>query len=93
MKRTMARFIPLLVVFLMITMSGVAFGADVPRMTKETLKGKIGDANTVVVDVRKGSDWRASENKIKGAVRVNPRKTKGWAKNQDKNKTYVLYCA
>ncbi len=91
MKRSIP--IPLLIVFLMVTMSSAAFGADIPRMTKETLKGKIGDANTVVVDVRKGSDWRASENTIKGSVRVDPKKVKDWAKKQDKNKTYVLYCA
>ena len=38
----------------------------VDLMTKEMLKDKLGDPNVVVVDVRTGSDWRASEYKITG---------------------------
>jgi rhodanese-related sulfurtransferase len=72
---------------------GAAAAKDVPRMTKEDLKGKLGDSNIVIIDVRTGSDWKASDVKIKGAVRKKAGKVSKWASDYDKNKTIVLYCA
>ena len=73
----------------------LAIAAEVPRMTKEELQVKIGNADhdIVIVDVRAGKDWDGSEFKIKGAVRENPAKFASWAKKYSKNKTLVLYCA
>ena len=64
---------------------------SVELMTKEELLKRMEAQNVVVLDVRKGTDWRASEFKIKGATRVAPRditKVK-----YPKGKTLVLYCA
>jgi len=73
----------------------LAMAAEVPRMTKEELKAKIGnsDHNIMIVDVRAGKDWKGSEFKIKGAVRENPAKFSSWAEKYPKDKTLVFYCA
>ena len=74
----------------------VAFGAsaeDVPRMTKETLKENLENQDFVILDVRLGKDWDASEFKIKEAVRYEPYKFDAWKDSFSKEKTLVLYCA
>ena len=65
---------------------------EVPRVTKDELKAKL-DAGeeVVIVDVRRGSDWKGSEFKIKGAVRVED--LDAFAVNQAKDAEIVLYCA
>jgi rhodanese-related sulfurtransferase len=80
--------IVLLFVFAQQTMA-----SEVPRMTKEKLKSELGSPNLVVVDVRTGKDWKASEVKIKGAVRGEVYKIESWAKNYSKDTTLVIYCA
>ncbi len=70
----------------------VAMAADVSRMTKEDLKAKLGTA-VHIIDVRVGRDWKASEVKIKGAVRGDPQDLESWSKKIPKDKTIVLYCA
>jgi hypothetical protein len=82
-------------VAILFTLTQLAIAAEVPRMTIEELKAKIGysDHNIVIVDVRKGKDWTGSEFKIKGAVRENPAKLSPWAEKYPKDKTLVLYCA
>jgi predicted sulfurtransferase len=66
---------------------------DVPRMTKEELKAMLDSPDLVVVDVRMGKDWKASELKIKGAVREDTAEFESWAEKYPKDKTLVLYCA
>ncbi len=70
-----------------------AVADEVPRMTKEELRAMLGNPDVVIIDVRTGNDWKASQSKIKGAVREEPRQAKSWADKYDKDKTYVLYCA
>ena len=70
-----------------------AMAAEVPRMTKEKLKSELGSPNLVVVDVRTGKDWKASEIKIKGAVRGDVDNIESWIKNYSKDTTLVIYCA
>jgi rhodanese-related sulfurtransferase len=70
-----------------------AVAASLPRMTKEQLKSRLDDPELIIVDVRTGKDWKASEYKIKGAVRVNPREVESWAGQQSEKKTFVFYCA
>lgn len=65
---------------------------EVPRMTKEELKGLIGNPDVIVLDVRRGKDWNASEFKIKGAIREST-KDISWANKYPKDRTLVLYCA
>lgn len=48
------------------------FGSEVKTIDKDGLKGLLSSGNVVVLDVRTGSDWSASDYKIKGAVRVEP---------------------
>ena len=66
---------------------------EVPRMTKEQLKALLDDPNVVVLDVRRSKNWKESEEKIKGAVRKDPKRFKFWAHKYAKDKTLVLYCA
>jgi rhodanese-related sulfurtransferase len=76
-----------------IIMRQTATAADIPLMTKEELKAKLGTPNLVIVDVRVGTDWKASEMKIKGAVRGEPQNIESWANQYPKDTTFVLYCA
>jgi hypothetical protein len=66
---------------------------DVPRMTKEELKGMLGNPEVTIIDVRANADWTGSNLKIKGAVREDPRKLNTWEDKYPKDKTLVLYCA
>ena len=83
----------LLVSMLVLIIASVAFAgrSSVQLMSKEDLKARLSDPDTIVLDVRKGTDWRASEFMIKGAVRL---ELKQIAKvSYPKDKTLVLYCA
>jgi hypothetical protein len=66
---------------------------EVPRMTKEELKGQLSNPDVVIIDVRSGKDWKASEIKIKGAVREDPTESESWIDKYPKDKTLILYCA
>lgn len=66
---------------------------DVLRMTKEELKGHIGDPNVIILDVRTEKDWKSSDLRIKGAIREDPTKVDTWLGKYVKDKTFVLYCA
>jgi len=66
---------------------------DVPRMTKEELKGMLGNPEVTLIDVRANADWTGSNLKIKGAVREDPRKLNTWEDKYPKDKTLVFYCA
>ena len=76
-----------------ITMGQTAAAENIPRMTKEDLKAKLGTPDLVIVDVRVGTDWKASEVKVKGAVRGDPQNIVSLAKQYPKDTTLVLYCA
>lgn len=66
---------------------------EVPRISKEELKAKLGSPDLVVLDVRAEPDWKSGEGKIAGAIRENPRSLDQWAAKYPKDKTLVLYCA
>jgi hypothetical protein len=66
---------------------------EASRMSKEELKGMLGSKELVVIDVRAGKDWDASEIKIKGAVREDPKNLDSWAAKYPKEMTLVFYCA
>jgi hypothetical protein len=67
--------------------------ANAPRLNQETLKGWLSDPQVLILDVRAPHDWQSSDQKIKGAVRVNPNDVKTWAAMLPKDKKIVLYCA
>jgi hypothetical protein len=77
----------------LVFMAACTSWAEVPRMTTEDLKGKLGNAEIVVVDVRTDGDWKSSDVKIQGAERVDPRDLEPWMDKLDKDKTLVFYCA
>jgi rhodanese-related sulfurtransferase len=72
---------------------GEAFADTVPTMTKEELNTKLDSADIVIIDVRVGKDWTASELKIKNAVREDPENVDAWLNKYAKDKTFILYCA
>ena len=76
-------------------LTGISMSAadDVPLITKEELKAQLDSSNVMILDVRKGKDWKSSEFKIKGAVRANPSDIDKWGATYPKDKTLVLYCA
>ena len=82
--------LPLLMLLTGISMSA---GEDVPIITKEELKAQMDSSDVMILDVRKGKDWKSSEFKIKGASRANPKELDKWAETYPKDKTFVLYCA
>jgi hypothetical protein len=77
----------------MLLIATAAVPNDVPRMTKEELKGHLGDPNVIILDVRTEKDWKESDIMIKGAIREDPTKVDTWLGNYAKDKTFVLYCA
>ena len=89
-KTTYFIILPLLMLLTGISMSEAK---DVPIMTKEELKAQMDSSDVMILDVRKGKDWKSSEFKIKGASRANPKELDKWAEIYPKDKTFVLYCA
>lgn len=87
--------------FLMMVISlGLSLGlvlpvlaAEAPRIEKEKLKELLGKPELILIDVRSGTDWKTSTQKIKGAVREDPDKVETWMKKYPKDKTIVFYCA
>ena len=94
MKQIHSMFLATLRILLFVGLfANVVIAADVSRMTKEELKSMLGNPDVIILDVRSGTDWRASESKIKGAIREESYQARSWADKYDKGKTYVLYCA
>lgn len=80
-------------IFLALGINWAPAGEEVPRLTKEELKGMLGKPDVVIIDVRSNLDWQESDRKILGASREEPDKTETWAGKYPKDKTIVLYCA
>ena len=66
---------------------------DVPRISKDELKTELGSPDVVLLDVRAKNDWEGSDEKITGAVRMDPQTVDAWAGTLPKDKEIVLYCA
>ena len=66
--------------------------ADVPRISIQQLKAKLGNPEVAVIDVRSTHDWEESDVMIKGAIREDSRQFSSWIKKYPKDKTIVLYC-
>jgi len=96
MEAAMKRFsLPVMyaLIVLFIVSATLNAGGEALRISKEEVKAKLGNPNFIVLDVRTGGDWNESEEKIVGAVRVNPEKITEWSKTLAKEKEIVLYCA
>ena len=66
---------------------------DVPRISKDELKAKLGSPEIVLIDVRTENDWGKSDEKIIGAMRMDPETVDSWAATLPKDKEIILYCA
>jgi rhodanese-related sulfurtransferase len=66
---------------------------DVPRVSKDELKAKLGSPDLVLLDVRSKNDWEKSGEKITGAARMDPEAVDSWFGTLPKDKEIVLYCA
>jgi hypothetical protein len=66
---------------------------EVPLMTTDELRSRLDKPATVILDVRAGSDWTSSDQKISGAVRSDPKEFSKWSNIYPKKDTIVLYCA
>lgn len=69
----------------------VVAAQEVPRITKEALKGWLDNPDVIILDVRTRVTWRGADFKIKGARREMPRKFSSWVGKYPKDKTLVLY--
>jgi predicted sulfurtransferase len=83
----------LALVLVMTGMSVTQAGTDVPLMTTDELKAMLDDPDLLILDVRRGKDWKSSEFKIKGATYAKPEAYDEWANAYPKTKKIVLYCA
>ena len=88
----------MLTVTMSLTLVGLLLQASVAqsavvKMTKEELRAKLGSPNVVIVDMRLGKDWKASEEKITGAIRVDPEAVESLAATYPTDTILVLYCA
>jgi rhodanese-related sulfurtransferase len=83
----------LLAISLSLSIAATAMAQQDLRITKEELLKILDNPDLVILDVRLGKDWNASEFKIKGAVRRDPLNIDKWANEIPKDKTIVFYCA
>jgi hypothetical protein len=86
---------PALLVFGIITLFfsfQTAFGADIPRITKEQARDLNGRPGVVFLDVRTEASWKDSGEKILGAFREDPNDSEKWASKYPKDSTLILYC-
>ena len=93
-KRHLFRILTLSIVIMLWVFTGAAVASDdVPRMNKEGLKGLLGSADVIILDVRASRDMEGSTSTIKGAIREDPQAFDTWADTYPKDKTLVLFCA
>ena len=83
----------LLALLLVLTSLGLSHAGDVPLMTTDELKTMLDTPDLLILDVRRGKDWKSSEFKIKGASHFKPENYDKWASSIPKSKKIVLYCA
>jgi hypothetical protein len=64
---------------------------EVPRITKEQLKGMLGNPDVVIIDARPMEQWKYSDQMIPGTVYEDPLTIQSWAHKYDKNRKIVVY--
>jgi hypothetical protein len=80
------------IVFFCVAFS-VLYADDVPRMDKDELKALLDNSDVVILDARTSFDWNKSENKIKGAHRLDQSNAESMETMYPKEKTIVVYCS
>ena len=81
------------VLVMLIACTSIQGTNDVPRISKDELKSKLGSPDVVLLDVRAKHDWERSDEKITGAIRMDPQTVDNWADTLPKDKEIILYCA
>jgi hypothetical protein len=61
-------------------------------LSRDELKGLLGNPDVTIIDVRFGRDWYDSPIKIKGAIHEDPMKPGTWIDRFPKDRMLVLYC-
>ena len=65
---------------------------QVPRLTKEQVRGMLGKPDVVIVDARYIKQYEESDRKLPGAVFVEPEKIDDFVRSHPKkDATYILY--
>jgi len=65
---------------------------QVPRLTKEQVRGMLGKPDVVIVDARYIKQYEESDRKLPGAVFVEPEKIDDFVRSHPKkDDTYILY--
>lgn len=85
--------IVLLLIVLLFSGTTSVWAGSVPVMDKDELKGMLDSPDLVILDVRTGRDWSASEFKIAGAEFLESAEIAEATMEYTKDKTIVLYCA
>ena len=94
MKRT-AVYAGMLIMAMIGLLSASAGWANdaAPRVTREEVKTLLGNPNILILDARTGSSWSGSDQKIKGAVRVDPDDVLSWVNRVPREKKIIVYCS
>ena len=64
---------------------------DIPQITKEELKERLGDPDVIVLDVRPEQQWKQAKRILPGAVHEDCTDVESWINKYPKDKTLVLY--
>ena len=78
-------------VFTLISVAEEPSPSNVSRVTKEELKEQMGKPGTIVLDCRPTEQWRASQQKLPGAVHEDPNDVKSWAHKYPKEAKIIIY--
>ncbi|MCI5224803.1 MAG: rhodanese-like domain-containing protein [Candidatus Electrothrix sp. AR4] len=89
----MKKILILLVLFLCTSINPLFADDDVRFIGTEKVKEKLNSEEIVILDVRSGRGWSASEFKIPGAIRTAWNEIEKWSAELPKEKTLVLYCS
>lgn len=81
------------VLVLLVSCASINTGSEVPRISKEEVKAKLGSPNVILLDVRTGNAWDNSGEKIVGSLRMNPKEVDTWSETLVKGKEIILYCS
>jgi hypothetical protein len=80
-------------VFFLCAVSPALEADDVPRMSKDELKTLLDNPDVVILDARDSPEWNKSENKIKGAHRLDESNIERVETMYPKEKIIVVYCS
>ena len=72
---------------------GAAAASDIQKMTPSQLKSKLDQEGIYILDARTVSDWKRSDRKISGAIRIDSNNVSAWIDQYAKEAVYVIYCA